>query len=542
MPFSFIEIEERKKRVIIFLFLGIILFYFFGAYILTITLRAIFTLSRVTSWKNIFLLPLGHLVAILSFAFIVGILHWFMSVSGGAEKILRVLRAYPPDKEDTYHRRLTHIVEEVSIATGGRKIDCMVLPLSCMNAFSLDDFRNHAVIGVTEGLLSRLNRPQLEAVVAHEAAHIVSKDTLIKTVAVSLFSIYGAIMEHLKKSMSGSARYSYSKRGGAPPAVIVVYVVCAILYGLSKCMSMFISRQCEYRADAIAIRLVRYPLSLAQALYRISRGWRGGGIGYDTFESLFIINPNYSYMDEREGFFANLFSTHPPTQKRIDILLNMGHSDFETLENTTKKVKRKRHTEVAPTPFKAQRWFITKGDQWEGPFLATDLITMGVLRHDSFVRREGTQNVTFTYQDPQLLAFLRNPQAAPGGYLCPRCYQPLSKVLYEGAPVYQCNSCRGALVGGEKISRILIREEQGFSEEVIRQAHLVEEAAKKVFFTGKTKMICELSCPKCKGKMIRNLYSLVYPIEVDRCYQCALTWFDKNELEMLQYLIEKAKE
>ena len=279
MPFSFIEIEERKKRVIFFLFLFLIFFYFLSFWFLTITARfALFSVS-MTSLRQAFYLTPKYIFTILGIALLAAIFHWLTAVADSTEWLLRILKALPPDKEDAYHKRLQNIIDEISVATGGKKINCVVLPVFALNAFSIADLRNQAIIGVTEGIISRLNRAQLEAVVAHETAHIVSGDTLVKTITVSLFGVYGTILTGLRAGMEQSSKGYYGRGGrGLNPSVLIIYLVTSIIYGLSKFIAMFISRECEYRADAVAVRLVRDPLSLAQGLYKISRAWRGGGL------------------------------------------------------------------------------------------------------------------------------------------------------------------------------------------------------------------------------------------------------------------------
>lgn len=539
MPFSFIEIEERKKTVIFFLFLFMVLFYFFGAWCLTVTVRFAFLVKTTNSFRHLFFLPFQHLLTIFFIALIAGGLHWYFSVSTGVEMILRSLRARPPDKEDTYHQKLQHIVDEVGVATGGRRIECVVLPLFAMNAFSIADFKNRAVIGVTEGLIARLKRAQLEAVVAHEAAHIVSQDTLIKTITASLFGVYAVLLAQLKKSIEASFNGSYRSRG-PHPAVILIFIVTAIIHGVGKVLSMFISRQCEYRADAVAVRLVRDPLSLAQSLYKISRNWRGGGFGAEQMESLFIVNPNFCTLDEEEGFFANLFSTHPPLSRRMRILLDMGHSDLTTLKEEAKDIKKVRRKEVHVTTMREPRWYVERGGLWEGPLLMRELVMLGGITHDCFVRREGSDKITFLYQDGELLRHFKAQGESGSTQGCPRCGSGVSKVLYEGVPVHQCTLCKGVLLEDEKIPRILVREDQGFSDEVIKQAQVVEETARTFSMNTIARMRHELICPQCGQVMMRNFYNYAYPIEVDRCYNCKLIWFDKDELEVLQYLVEKA--
>jgi heat shock protein HtpX len=465
-----------------------------------------------------------------------------------ANLIIRVLKAYPLDKNDQYHQRLANIIEEVGIATGGRKYECMVLPISGMNAFSVADFGGRTIIGVTEGLLSRLNRAQIEAVVAHEVAHIVSKDTLIKSVAASLFSVFGFVMAQLKKVISrgncGTTSYNSKNRGSGVLVIFVLYLVASILYFFSKMISMFISRQCEYRADAVAIRLVRDPLSLAQSLYRISRGWRGGGEIYDCMESLFIINPNYSVLDETNGFFANLFSTHPPVFKRINCMLDMAHSNLNVLiKEVSSSETVIRPQEISIVAVNEPKWYVEDSGKWAGPYAAEQLLGLAQLNHDTFIRRQGSDKINLVYQENDLLDLLKQKEnkSVKGNHRCPRDNQLLSAVVYEGVLIQMCGLCKGTLVEGNKIPRILVRQDQGFSEELISRANVIKKKSSGLTFPIAPKMQGEFNCPKCDRKMLRNFYTLAYFIEVDRCYDCDLTWFDRDELEILQYWVETAQ-
>ncbi len=551
MPFSFIEIEEGKKRVVFFIFAFLVLFYFVGFWILSVTARILFEIFGVNlhatavfqgnqiSFKHFFLLTPTALSIIFFMALASGFLHWHFSTSKMRENILTLLKAQPPDKDDKYHRRLQNIVDEVSVATGGRNFECVVLPTMAMNAFSLDDLKGQPVIGVTEGILSRLNRAELEAVIAHEAAHIVSRDSFIKSISVSIFGVYGFILDKLKTAIEQSAASDDNQRG-IHPSIIIIFIVTAMLHGFGKFISMFISRQCEYRADAVVVRLTREPLSLARALYYISKRWRGGGIGYERLESLFMINPSYNELDEREDFLADLFSTHPPVGKRIDILLNMAHSDPGLLKEEKERIRKKVPREIQIVKVEEPKWFIVHENKWQGPFSAGELIGAEIIRHESFVRKENENKINLAYQDKELLKYLTTkPNEFRGAYQCPRCYKILGKALYEGASVYICESCRGVLLEGDKIPRILSREEQGFTEEIIREAEKVENTSKKLLIMPRVKMDNELPCPECKRLMNRSFYSLAFPVEIDRCSSCNYVWFDKNELEVLQYLIEK---
>jgi len=543
MPFSFVEIEEHKTWQIGFVFAGLVMFYFVGASLLIVVTHFFFVCNG-RSYETLCGFSLLQ-PKIFIYTFIVAlaaaVLHWTYSVYESIPRLLKIMRAAPPDLEDTYHKQLQNIVDEVCVAVGGRKIDCVVLPTAALNAFSLADFSGKAAIGVTEGLLTRLNRAQLEAVVGHEAGHIIMGDTLIETATVSTVSVFTGLNYILGQALQGGSRDSRSERGGSVVLlVLVLYLVTLILKFLTYLISMFISRECEYRADAVAVRLVRDPLSLAQALRKISTGWRGGGDIYDSLESLFIVSPNYSALDEQEGFLADLFSTHPPVMRRLNVLLNMAHADLNTLDASVKENEMIRPTEVIMTQFTEPRWLVDVDGKWQGPFAASATLGMD-LRYDTFIRREGSEKVIMVSDDPQLVALLRSrTEDSRGKNTCPRCLIPLGNALYEGVPVESCQGCGGVLLSNDKTTRIIVRREQGFGEEVKRQAKLVLADAQKGLLSM-PKFHHELSCPKCGGIMARHFYSYAYLVEVDTCYSCQVTWYDKNELEIIQYLIESAE-
>ncbi|RKY28129.1 MAG: hypothetical protein DRP61_02500 [Candidatus Omnitrophota bacterium] len=536
MPFSFIEIEKRKTRIVFLFFFILLLFYFFSAWLIIVAVKFFFFAFSGLRLRSFFYFSPKLIGGIFVVALISAIFHWVFSISNVNERIIKVLGSKEPDKDDLYHKRFMNIIEEVKIASGGLNISAVVMPILAMNAFSLANFKNQGIIGITEGLLARLDRAEIEAVVAHEVAHIVSRDTLIKTVAVSIFGVYGSILAKVKNSLT-ETRYSYG-RGRGLVFLVFMYVVLSLINSLGKIISCFISRQCEYRADSVAVRLTRDPLSLAKALYKISIHWRGAGLGYESLESIFIINPAYRGLDEKEGFFASLFSTHPPLLKRINILLDMAHADFGELTLTSQQKKPRRVKPPQPLSETQLRWFANKDGVWQGPFSASQLISLEWVTNQTFLKRENSNKICFLYQEPSLLELVH--QKRGGSMLCPLCFHPLAKGYYEGVLVYLCNSCGGILVKEEKLPRILIREEIGFSSEVIEKAKNVEQLSKKTFLPQKN-ITAVLLCPLCRQKMLRNFYTLAVLLEVDRCYYCKVIWFDKDELEVLQYFVEKAR-
>lgn len=535
MPFSFIEIEQKKTRVIGLLFIFIILFYFLTAYVVLLILENTYFLESQRS--GLHFPPLEHILIVFAIALFLGLLHWATSTSNLIEKISLAVGASPANQKDTYHQVLKNIVDEVSVAIGGRPLEARVIPSVSMNAFAIEDFKGRAVIGVTEGLLSRLNRAQIEAVVGHEAGHIISGDCLSTTVTCALAEIYEETVTRLSAGLRGT-------RGRGSAVLVLVVFAIFIMRFLSTVIRYFISRQREYRADAIGVRLTRDPLSLAEALKLISRGWRGEGVEGDKLQSIFIVNPSPSELDESEGLFSDVFSTHPPIKNRIDILINMAHMDEKTLEENLKNFKR-----VSPVakaeftseePSESQKWSIFIDQKWLGPFSLGELSQLDGFKPDQWIKLEGQESVKHAYEDKALMRLFRQG-SEDGKWDCPHCKTPLDETIYEGAPVHKCSYCEGVFVEPDKISRILIRQDKEFSEEAIRVAQAILKQREK-FVNGLTKANLEnawiLDCPKEKNKMRRQFFVYSYPVEIDRCVSCGGIWFDCQELEILQYIYE----
>ncbi|MCG2675868.1 zf-TFIIB domain-containing protein, partial [bacterium] len=125
---------------------------------------------------------------------------------------------------------------------------------------------------------------------------------------------------------------------------------------------------------------------------------------------------------------------------------------------------------------------------------------------------------------------------------CPGCNQYLLEKEYEGTTVYRCMFCGGKFLENDKVTRILLREEKVFSERTLKLAKEMVGKNVKRYTIKKWKELPkefpQLKCPSCLKEMRRTFYSLAYTIKVDRCYGCQATWFDKDELEILQCAIE----
>ncbi len=522
MPLTFIDIERQKNWRIALFFVVLLLVYLgvlaaFGLAILPVTLGT--TTPRF--WV------VAGLLALLG----AGIHFWFAAYNT-VNSVIHSLDARPPDPDDEIHRMFSNIMEEVHVVMGNKRtIQCAVIPSLSLNALAAEDLKGNALIAITEGLLSRLRRPQIEAVVCHEAHHILSGDCLETTVAASLFGTLSSAMEKL--------RYSSENRVFSLPAFFLAW----ILLQLGYLLNMFISREREYRADAAAVRMTRDPLALAEALRRLSRSWRGSGFIGSGFEMLCIVNPQATALDEAEGFWADLLSTHPPLRKRMDILLGMARVSIDELDR--KEAQRNPGEQAA-----GQKYFVMSPKQdWQGPFTLQELAALPWLSPLSWIVPGGGRTPDRAWKDPIVntifLQRLNGTEPAPNGFTCPACKQPLVTATYEGTRIYPCCFCAGTLVETDKIPRIIARtgRDRPCSERVtvLARAVLKENQSRRIYqkvSDTSAGQFPRLSCPKCKNPMSRGFYSQAHLIEVDRCSYCGLTWFDKDELEMLQCMIE----
>jgi len=507
MPLTFTQIEEHTTRRIWVFFVFVLLFYFVIASVMGIVLKFFIVLFAGYRDAGGYLLTGKQFFYLLLFSAIAAIIHIISSLQNLIHKIVKSVGGADIDPEDRYHRRFKQIVDEVNVATGSRyRIRPVIMPTVAMNAFSASDSRGNAVIGVTEGLLSKLSRQQLQGVVSYECAHIVSKDAYQATIGCALFGIYAAMMDGLKRpmstpmstSVSGGRWRSYGAARGLGQAIIVVavlYIVLGIMKSFYKLIRMSLSRSRVLRADAVAAHLTRDPTSLSEALYAISRGWRGTGLISEDMEALFIVNPTHRRLDENPGFLGGLVSSHPPIRERIAQLARLAHSRTTEVQEVVHQQERRRER-----------------------------------MREVDTQVEGLERMILNVDDPSG-SFSKNH--------CPKCKMPLIQEDYEGTTVQRCQSCQGILSGVDKLPRIFSREEKGFDGRILRLAKLAEEEGIKRQLSGfRVKLEDMLSCPKCGERMARAFYSPAYFVEVDRCGLCGLIWFDQDELEMLQCMVE----
>ncbi len=236
-------------------------------------------------------------------------------------------------------QRLVNVVEEMAIASGLPKPTIWIVPEKDPNAFATGIDVQHAHVAVTQGLLTVLDRDELQGVVAHEMAHIRNHDVKLMTLLAALVGVIAIVSDGMGRMLriggSRGARGGGGKKGGNPLAIVVIvlWVISLILAPIiSRLLAMGVSRKREYLADATAAQFTRNPAALASALRTIENhhaptvAIKGGSA------HLCIADPLGRRLTSRQGFVADLLATHPPMAVRIARLNAMAYRFEQTGE------------------------------------------------------------------------------------------------------------------------------------------------------------------------------------------------------------------
>ncbi len=247
-----------------------------------------------------------------------------VAYSGGAGIVLSIHDAV--EAGATEYPQLVNVVEEMKIAAGIPMPKVYVMPSQGMNAFAAGRRPEEACVAVTTGLLDRLSREELQGVIAHEMAHIKSRDTLYGVSAAVLVGAIALLSDmFLRGTLFGrgprSSGEGRSGGGRGNAAFLVPGILLALLAPLAaKILQMSISREREYHADAAAAGFTRNPMGLASALAKITaNGAQVPGENRGT-QHLFLVNPLKDFGPDASA----LMSTHPPTALRIQRLKAMA--------------------------------------------------------------------------------------------------------------------------------------------------------------------------------------------------------------------------
>ncbi len=243
------------------------------------------------------------------------------SYYGSSSVALGVSGAHEVTESD--ERELHRLVENLCIGSGLPKPKVYIIEDGSMNAFATGRDPEHASIAVTRGLMNRLERRELEGVVAHELSHIGNRDTLVMTTVVVLIGVLALLADiGLRMTFFGAgSRRSYRGKNNNGQAIIIVISLVFIILSpiVARLIGMAVSRQREYLADASGALLTRNPAGLADALQKISGDTDPLDQATKATEHLYFVSPLYAHHSALNGLFA----THPPIEDRIRLLRAM---------------------------------------------------------------------------------------------------------------------------------------------------------------------------------------------------------------------------
>ncbi len=255
----------------------------------------------------------------LTLAVIIAVVMTFGSYYSSDKIVLAISRARPVEKKD--YPYLYNVVEGLAIAAGLPKPRCYIIDDTAPNAFASGRNPKNSVIVVTTGLLQKLNRAELEGVIAHEMAHIKNYDILVQTLAVVMVGIVVLLSDWILRTFLWGGRRRSSKDSGNIGAIIVVVGLILAIFSpfIAQLIRLAVSRKREFLADANGAFLTRYPPGLASALRKLDADREPLEAANKATAHLYIVNP----LKDIKGTVNKLFSTHPPIKERITALEKM---------------------------------------------------------------------------------------------------------------------------------------------------------------------------------------------------------------------------
>lgn len=258
---------------------------------------------------------------ILYLAVLISFLLNFFSYWFSDKVVLATAHARPIEKSD--NPELYRLVENLCITAGLPLPKIYILQEAQPNAFATGRDKNHAVIAVTQGLLDKLERAELEGVISHELSHIGNKDMFLQTIIVVLVGFVAIITNFFLRSSFYGRSGRRSRNEGQLEAIMMLIGLALVVLApiIANLMKLAISRKREFLADASGALLTRYPEGLARALEKISADQNVLSVANNATSHLYISNPFRGKAET--SWLSKMFLTHPPTEERVKALREM---------------------------------------------------------------------------------------------------------------------------------------------------------------------------------------------------------------------------
>ena len=246
---------------------------------------------------------------------LIGVAIWFfISYFFHTQMIQSATHSRPLERRE--NMRVYNLTENLCMSVGMTMPKLYIIESDALNAFASGINEKTFAVTLTRGIINRLNDEELEGVIAHELTHIRNRDVRLLIVTIVFVGIFATIADFaLRMFLNGSMSSSRSRKndkGGGALVLLIILLVAGAIYFLSILFKLALSRSREYMADAGAVELTRNSLALASALKKISGHSTIREVQNDEVKELFI---DYKV----QGFFS-LFATHPPIEKRIQVL------------------------------------------------------------------------------------------------------------------------------------------------------------------------------------------------------------------------------
>jgi len=247
---------------------------------------------------------------------LIGVVVWFLIAWAGHATLIRLATgAKPLDRKE--NKRVYNLVENLCISMGMKMPKINIIQDDSLNAFASGIDEKSYSITLSTGIINKLNDEELEGVIAHELTHIRNRDTRVLIISIIFVGIFAFLAEVAFRSLRFAGRGKKDSKGGGA-VILIAIIVTALAYLISMLLRFGISRKREYLADAGASEMTKKPYALASALKKISADPYIEAVENRDVAQLFIDNPQVS--NRKSGSWDNLFSTHPPIEKRIGLL------------------------------------------------------------------------------------------------------------------------------------------------------------------------------------------------------------------------------
>lgn len=304
------EVQSSNKRKSALVILFFLIFITFNIYFIS----------------SAFGLYIGYEPGGLGIAGIALIISGFMSFGGyyfSDRIVLSISKARPADKTSDFN--FFTVAENLSIGAGIPMPRLYVIDDTAPNAFATGRDPEHAVVCATMGLLQKLDRTELEGVIAHEMTHIKNYDTRLMTVVAVLVGSVALLADFFLRATWYGRGGKSEKKGNAGAIFLVLGIVFAVLSPIiANLIKLAISRRRELMADAGSVSITRQPSGLISALQKIASDTEPLEVANKATAHLYIENPFKNKFGSAVGTFSNLFNTHPPLEERLKLLRQMA--------------------------------------------------------------------------------------------------------------------------------------------------------------------------------------------------------------------------